>query len=296
MTKKTIRKTGEDRFVDAVVYSILTLCLAVTLVPFLNVLSKAFSSETALVANRVTVYPIGFQTHTMRYVLSSAMFRLSLKNSVLVLAAGTALSMLVTALAAYPLSKRTLPHHRLLMLIFVFTMWFSGGMVPTYLLMQRLKLTNTLAALYLPGVISVYNMLILKNYYEALPDSLEESARIDGASNLTTLFRIVLPLSMPVLATVCLFTAVGLWNDFFSAMMYNTRANLKTLAQYLQEIVAESQTDTSMVRSADDMLENIIPEGVRAATIIASTVPILAVYPFLQKHFVKGVLIGAVKG
>ena len=224
------------------------------------------------------------------------MFRLSLKNSVLVLAAGTALSMLVTALAAYPLSKRTLPHHRLLMLIFVFTMWFSGGMVPTYLLMQRLKLTNTLAALYLPGVISVYNMLILKNYYEALPDSLEESARIDGASNLTTLFRIVLPLSMPVLATVCLFTAVGLWNDFFSAMMYNTRANLKTLAQYLQEIVAESQTDTSMVRSADDMLENIIPEGVRAATIIASTVPILAVYPFLQKHFVKGVLIGAVKG
>lgn len=296
MKRRSIHKTREDVAVDVFVYVVMTVYLVVTLVPFLNVLAKAFSRESALISGQVTVYPIGFQLNTMRYVLSSSLFRTAFGNSLIVLVAGTVLTMLVTALAAYPLSKRTLPHHRGLMLVFVFTMWFGGGMVPTYLTMRDLGLTNTLAVLYLPGAINVYNMLLIKNYFEALPESLEESARIDGARNLTILVRIVLPLSLPVLATVCLFTAVGLWNDYFSAMMYNTRTNLKTLAQYLQEIVAESQSDTSMVVSADDALENIIPEGVRSATIIASTVPILVVYPFLQKHFVKGVMIGAVKG
>jgi ABC-type sugar transport system, permease component len=296
MKKRKIRKSGESIAVDFVVYLLMTLYLLITLIPFLNVFSKAFSKETALVANQVTFYPIGFQLQTMKYVLSSAMFRMALGNSVFVLAIGTVITMFVTALAAYPLSKRTLPHHRFLTVLFVFTMWFSGGMVPTYLTMRGLGLTNTLAVLYLPGIINVYNMLLVKNYYESLPDSLEESARIDGASNIRILFQIVLPLSMPVLATVTLFTAVGLWNDYFSAMMYNTRINLKTLAQYLQEIVADSQNDTSRVISADDQMLNVIPEGVRAATIIASTVPILCIYPFLQKHFVKGVIIGAVKG
>jgi putative aldouronate transport system permease protein len=181
------------------------------------------------------------------------------------------------------------------MVLFVFTMLFSGGMIPNYLLMRNLNLINNLWALILPGMISVFNMLIIKSYYENLPEALEESARIDGAKTYTILFRIILPLSMPVIATISLFYAVGFWNDFFNPMLYINDTSLKTLQLYLRDVVMDADTSNAANKSVDDLM-NMSPEGIRAATVVASTVPILCVYPFLQKYFIKGVLIGSVKG
>lgn len=294
MKRKLRRMSGEDIGVSIFSYGFMGLYAIIALVPFLNVLAKAFSSEWALVSGKVNIVPVDFQIDTMKYVVSADLFQLSIKNSLIVTLAGTALSILLTALAAYPLSKPKLPMRRGLMIIFVFTMLFNGGMIPTYLWMKQLNMVNTLRVLILPSAINVFNLLLVKNYYEGLPESLEESAKIDGANNATILFKIIMPLAMPVFATVCLFTAVGLWNDYFSAMIYNTKTVVKTLPLYLRDIITENVEDTQ-ARSSDDMM-NIIPEAVRSATIIASTLPILIVYPFLQKYFVKGVTIGSVKG
>ena len=283
----------EDIIVDSLACLIGLIFLLLTGIPFLHVLSKAFSSETALIANRVTIIPSGFQTGTIRHVLTSPMFIHSFLHSVLVTVSGTLLSVIVTAMAGYALSKRTLPWMKGITVIFVFTMWFNGGMVPRYLLMSQLQLTNTFWALILPAAISVYNLLLVKNYCETIPSSLEESAWIDGAGQARTLFTIVIPLSYPVLATITLFMAVSLWNDYYNPMIYITRSSMKTLQVYLRDIIVESQSDTTMI-STDDI--NLLPEGVRAASIIASTVPILLIYPFLQKYLIKGIMIGAVKG
>ena len=283
----------EDIIVDSMACLIGLIFLLLTGIPFLHVLSKAFSSETALIANRVTIIPSGFQTGTIRHVLTSPMFIHSFLHSVLVTVSGTLLSVIVTAMAGYALSKRTLPWMKGITVIFVFTMWFNGGMVPRYLLMSQLQLTNTFWALILPAAISVYNLLLVKNYCETIPSSLEESAWIDGAGQARTLFTIVIPLSYPVLATITLFMAVSLWNDYYNPMIYITRSSMKTLQVYLRDIIVESQSDTTMI-STDDI--NLLPEGVRAASIIASTVPILLIYPFLQKYLIKGIMIGAVKG
>ncbi len=283
----------EDIIVDSLACLIGLIFLLLTGIPFLHVLSKAFSSETALIANRVTIIPSGFQTGTIRHVLTSPMFIHSFLHSVLVTVSGTLLSVVVTAMAGYALSKRTLPWMKGITVIFVFTMWFNGGMVPRYLLMSQLQLTNTFWALILPAAISVYNLLLVKNYCETIPSSLEESAWIDGAGQARTLFTIVIPLSYPVLATITLFMAVSLWNDYYNPMIYITRSSMKTLQVYLRDIIVESQSDTTMI-STDDI--NLLPEGVRAASIIASTVPILLIYPFLQKYLIKGIMIGAVKG
>lgn len=283
----------EDYAIDIVVCLIGLVFILLTGIPFLHVVSKAFSSESALVGNKISFYPIGFQLGTMRYVLSSSQFHGSFLNSVITTFSGSLLSLVTTAMAGYPLSKHKLPMRKPLTIMFVFTMWFSGGMVPTYLLMSKLNLTNTLWALILPASINVYNLLLVKSYYENIPAALEESACIDGASQFRTLFSIVIPLSFPVFATITLFLSVGLWNDYFGPMMYITRSALKTLPVYLRDIIVESQSDTTMVSEEDS---NILPEGVRAATIVASTVPILLVYPLLQKYLIKGIMIGAVKG
>lgn len=290
------RKSVEDVVVDIVVYVLTFVYALIALIPFLNVIAKAFSAEWALVSGSVTIFPIDFQVDTMKYVLSSSMFFHSFINSVIVTVVGTLLSLIVTGLAAYPLSKPSLPMRKPLLVLFVFTMMFSGGMIPTYLLMKDFHLINTLFVLFLPGAINVYNMLLIKNYFESIPESLEESARIDGANNFVVLVRILLPVALPVFATVALFSAVGFWNDYLSPAIYNTQTAVKTLPLYLKDVLANIADDPTLASSSDDMMANLVPDGVRAATILASTLPILLVYPFLQKYFIKGVMIGSVKG
>lgn len=290
------KKSFGDIAMDTFIYLSLLLIAVSTLLPFLNVLSKAVSQEWAVVSGKVGIYPIGFQLETMKFVITSSQFIRSFLVSVGVTVAGTLLSILLTAVTAFPLSKRHLPGISTIMLLFIFTMLFNGGIIPNYLLIRKLGLINSLWSLVLPALISVFNLLVIKSYYESLPESLEESAKMDGARNYTVLLRIILPLCGPVLATISLFYAVYYWNDFFNPMLYINTPSLKPLQLYLRDIVMDADSVTAgLNRSVDDMM-NVSPEGVRAATVIASTIPILLVYPYLQKHFIKGVLIGSVKG
>jgi putative aldouronate transport system permease protein len=289
------KKTLNDWSLDFCVYLVLLLCGLATLLPLANILSKSISDELAVVSGKVGILPVGFQLDTMKYVVSSSQFLHSIGISLLITVVGTVLAILVTAITAYPLSKRHLPGISMIMLLFIFTMMFNGGIIPNYLLMKQLHLINSLWSLMLPALISVFNMLVIKSYYESLPEALEESAKMDGARNFTILFRIILPLSVPVIATIALFYAVYFWNDYFHPMLYINDASLKPLQLYLRDIVLNADSSNALNKSTDDLM-NTSPEGVRSATVIASIVPMLLVYPYLQKHFVKGVLIGSVKG
>lgn len=289
------KRTKGDMLLDIFVYLFLITLGVMMMLPLVNVLSKSVSEEWAITSGKVGILPVGFQLDTLRQVISSSMFIRAFGVSVVVTVAGTLISILMTALTAYPLSKRNLPGISFFMVLFIFTMLFSGGLIPNYLLMRQLHLINNLWVLILPGMISVFNMLVIKSYYESLPEALEESARIDGAKTYTILFRIILPLSMPVIATIALFYAVGYWNDYFGPMIYINDTALKTLQLYLQDVVMDASAANAVNKSVDDLM-NMSPEGIRAATVVASTVPILFVYPFLQKYFIKGVLIGSVKG
>ncbi|OAS14897.1 carbohydrate ABC transporter permease [Paenibacillus oryzisoli] len=289
------KRTRSDWILDIFVYSFMIVLGLITLLPMIHVFSKSVSSDWALVSGRVNLLPVGFQLDTLVKVATSEAFGRAFLISVIVTVAGTLLSILVTAITAYPLSKRNLPGISVIMVLFIFTMMFNGGLIPSYLLIRELHLLNNLWSLILPAMISVFNMLVIKSYYEGLPEALEESARMDGARTFTILFRIILPLSMPVLAAIALFYAVGFWNDYFSPMLYISDPLLKTLQLHLRDIVMENDTVNALNKSADDLM-NMSPESIRAATVVASTVPILLVYPFLQKYFIKGVLIGSVKG
>lgn len=264
-------------------YVILTVFALLTFIPFWNVACKAFSADLAVISGKVSLWPVGFQVDTIMTVLKGAKFLGSFKMSAIVTIYGSVFSLIITAFVAYPLSKKHLYGMKTILLLLVFTMLFNGGLIPTYLVIKKLNMNNTLWALMLPNALSVYNMLIIKNYYENLPVSIEESAKIDGASNLTVFLKIVIPLSKPVYATILLFVAVGLWNDYYNPMIYIMSENLRTLPLYLNEILVElaetEKTGENSMRS--------IGEGVRSATIIASSLPILIVYPFLQKYFVN---------
>jgi putative aldouronate transport system permease protein len=289
------KKTVGHRSLDLIVYLVLILSGIAALLPLVNVLSKALSDESAVISGKVGIIPVGFQLDTMKYVISSSQFIHSIGISLLVTIAGTLLAILLTAVTAYPLSKRHLPGISFILLLFIFTMMFNGGIIPNYLLIKQLHLINSLWSLMLPALISVFNMLVIKSYYESLPEALEESAKMDGARHITILFRIMIPLSGPVLATIALFYAVYFWNDYFHPMLYINNAGLKPLQLYLQDIVMNANSSSAMNQNADDLM-NISPEGVRSATVIASIIPMLLVYPYLQKYFVKGVLFGSVKG
>jgi putative aldouronate transport system permease protein len=289
------KKTAGDWTLDFTIYLVLLASGFVTLLPLVNVFSKAVSNESAVISGKVGIFPVGFQLDTMKHVVTSSQFLNSIWISIVVTVVGTLLSILLTALTAYPLSKRRLPGISFIMLLFIFTMLFNGGIIPNYLLMKQLHLINNLWSLMLPALISVFNMLVIKSYYESLPEALEESAKMDGARNFTILFRIVMPLCIPVIATIALFYAVFFWNDYFHPMLYINDPGLKPLQLYLRDIVMDADSSSAVNKSADDLM-NLTPEGLRSATVIASIVPMLLVYPYLQKHFVKGVLIGSVKG
>lgn len=295
MKKKSLFKESKgERVFNVFNHFLLLLLAAATLFPFLHVLAQSLSSETAVISGKVGLFPIGIQLGTYKHVMGGTQFINSFKISLLITLLGTLGAMIVTTFAAYSLSKPKLPGRRFLLVFFIFAMLFYGGIIPNYLLMRNLGLLDTIWVLMLPTLVNVYNLLIVKNFFEGLPESLEEAARIDGASTFGILFRIVLPLSLPVLATVSLFYAVSYWNDFFRAMIYISRPSLKPLQLYLYEIV--TQTQRPMLDVPVDSAMNLTPAAVRSATIIATTVPILVVYPFLQKYFVKGMVVGSVKG
>lgn len=270
--------------------------IVVTLYPLLYVAFASFSDPATLMTTRgLLLRPLGFTLEAYIRVFDNPMILTGYRNTLFYVVGGTALNLLMTMLAAYALSRRNVMFRRPLMLLIVFTMFFSGGLIPTFLLVGRtLNLMDTPWALILPGAIHTVNLIIMRTAFEGIPYELEEAARIDGANDFTILFRVALPLSMPVVAVMILFYAVGHWNAFFSAMVYLRTRDLYPLQLILREILISNSTEmmTAGVASGDVMP---IGETIKYATIVVATVPILFVYPFLQRYFVKGVMIGAIK-
>lgn len=288
-------KTLAYRIFNVFNHVFLALLSLLCLIPLIHVLAVSFSGKAAASANRVGLWPVDFTLDAYEKTLGNENFIQSLIISVERVVVGTSLSMLVVFLAAYALSKdeEVFRGRNLYSWFFVFTMLFSGGMVPMYILIQKIHLMNTIWALIIPGLVSVWNMILLLNFFRGVPKELEEASLIDGAGHLTTLFRIYLPLSMPAIATLSLFTLVGQWNDWFSGLLYMSDYKKYPLATFLQTILV--QQDMSKMNVDPKMLENISQRTVKAAQIFIGAVPVLLIYPFLQKYFVKGIVLGAVK-
>lgn len=268
----------------------------VALYPFIYTLSISLS--TAAEANRdsLHLYPREISLAAYRIVLSTPEILTGYINTLLRTVLGTALTLLMTCIAAYPLARKELPHRGLIVFLILFTMIFDGGLVPKYLLIKNLGLLNSIWALVLPMMLTAFNIIVVKNFFQQIPSSLHEAARIDGASEASILFRIYIPLSKPVLATVALWTAVVHWNQWFDAMLYITDDRKQVLQNFLQRIVIESSTQMLDLGMSSTDITQFTPETVKAATVIVTILPIICFYPFVQKYFVKGILLGSIKG
>lgn len=274
-------------------YAFFTLVALLCLLPYLHIIAKSFSSNTAVVSGKVAFWPVDFGLEVYKYVFQDSLFWSAFGNSVFVTVVGTLLSMVVTVFAAYPLSKPDFRGRRVILLLYVFSMLFYGGTVPIYVFMQSLGLLNTLWAIIVPFIISQYNMFVMKTFFEGLPAAIEESARIDGAGHMRILFSIMLPLSLPSLATIGLFYAVGYWNNYYHAMLFITRPEVKPMQLYLYELIS---TATRVSELDPEMAMSVSSAGVQAGSILVGTLPILLLYPFAQKYFISGLTIGSVKG
>jgi putative aldouronate transport system permease protein len=282
---------------DFVIMFILVVLCATCVLPFLHVAAKSISGTTAVMAKSVYFWPKDFSLDAYKQVLGDSSMTYSMLFSVIVTIIFTLLGMIACTCAAYPLSKKRLKGKKLITFVLMVPMYFSAGVIPSFLLYQKLHVYDTMWVLILPLIYSPYNMLIMKNYFQStIPDSLEESAFLDGASNFQILSRIVLPLSKPIIATLSLFYAVGRWNSY-SDNMYFTKDNSLKLIQYkLYQLVASaSEAQTSSLADTGSAIQ-ATPEVLQAASIMFVTIPIIIIYPFLQKYFVQGTMIGAVKG
>lgn len=287
-----IRLTKGEIVFDVINYCLLTLLAIITLYPIVNVLAISLSSYTGYLKNPAMIFPVEFNFEAYQSILSNSLITSAYKNTIFVTVVGTSVNLILTVLTAYPLAKGRLRGNRVIMFGIVFTMMFSGGMIPTFLVVRSLKLLDTHWALILPCAISTSNLIIVKNFFEGIPDSLLESARLDGAGDWRILWDIVLPLSIPVLATITLFYAVGNWNRLFDAVMYiNSRSNW-TLPILLKEII----TENSELLVDPSVAAQVYPKTMQCATIVVAVLPIMCVYPFLQRYFMKGIMLGAVKG
>ncbi|MFS0723660.1 carbohydrate ABC transporter permease [Paenibacillus sp. 1P07SE] len=289
----TNRKTG---LADLAIIVFITIVALTCLVPFLYMIALSLSSNNAIISQKVGLWPVEFTLDTYKAILKDAEMVYALGYTVVLTAFFTLTCMVVTICAAYPMTKKRLRGRHFFLAIMVVTMYFSGGLIPDYILVKNLQLMNTMGSLILPGAMSVFYMIILKTFFSSLPDSLEESAAIDGCSELGILVRIVLPLSMPAIATLSLFYAVDRWNGFQDALFYITDKNLYPMQLKLYQIITESQQLDNQQQGEGGFGTHIVPESLKAASVIFATVPILLVYPKLQKYFVDGLMLGAIKG
>ena len=278
-------------------YMLVTLIMLSMLFPLLNIVSTSLSSERAVVSDEVSIYPVEFTANTYQQVMKTTPMFLAMKNTLLLTVVGTTISMFTTICTAYALSKKRLYGRNMLLGIITITMIVNAGLIPNFILIRNLGLMNTYWAIWLPGALSTWNMLVMKTFFSALPDSMEESAFIDGANDLRILANIVLPLSLPSVATITLFYAVGYWNSYFNLTLYVSRSSLKVLQQVLRDVIsATGALEQQATLDSADAMQPMATESVKSAAIIIATLPIMLVYPFLQKYFVKGGMIGAIKG
>lgn len=293
------KRTREDWIVDGSIFVILILLCVITLYPFWYVLVVSVSSPEGIAkAGGFMIWPEGFNLDAYAAVMKTSDIWIGFRNSIFYVVVGTAISVALTVLLAYPLSKKNLWGRRGLTLLITVTMFFSGGLMPSYILISKvLNLDGTPLAMLLPGAISTYNMLMMRTYFEGLPKELEESAQIDGANAMQTLIKIILPLSLPSIAVISLFYAVGMWNAWMNANLYLSRnRDLWPLALYMREVLVQGNVNSiqgQMSGAAGGTVQ--MAKSLKMATTIVSTVPILVVYPFVQRYFTQGVVMGAIK-
>ncbi|MBP5223789.1 MAG: carbohydrate ABC transporter permease [Lachnospiraceae bacterium] len=292
MTKNKKQKLSAGQIINGVLLAVLGF---VCLYPFLNVLAYSMSGYNAVLSGKVTFFPIDFNMDAYRQILGKTQIWLAMRTTVFVTVAGTALSLILTIFAAYALSIRDLPGRKVFTVFILFTMYFSGGMIPTFIVVKNLGMYDSLLSLILPQSINVFNFIVMRTFFRNLPESLEEAARIDGATYVTVLFKIVLPLSVPIIATIGLFYAVSYWNTYFDALLYIKSPERYTLQLRLKSLLFEGELNNSGA-NVEGIGTQVMTQSLKMATVAVSTLPILVVYPWLQKYFVKGVMIGSVKG
>lgn len=287
-----------DIIFNVINYTLLSLLTICTIYPFLNLLAISLNESLDTLRGQIYLWPNAFTWDNYIVVLKNEALLGATIRSVTRTVIGTGLSLICTVMLAYTLSRREFILRKAINLIMVISMYISGGLIPTYLLIKNIGLTNSFWVYIIPGLISVFNVIIIRSYFDQLPEGLIEASRIDGANEFQTLFRIVLPVSMPVLATITLFVSVGHWNSWFDNYMYNTRDNLNLLQYELMKILMQSTqqvTSNATGSVAGESLRQITPQSIRATMTIIVTLPILFVYPFLQKYFIQGIMIGAIK-
>lgn len=290
------RKSLGEKVFDVFNYLIMILMIIVTLYPCYYVVVASVSDPVRIYeSSGILLYPKGFALDAYKDVLAYKQLWVSYANTIFYVAVGGFLSVVVTVMAAFGLTRRDLPFRNGITMAILFTMYFGGGLIPSYMVIKSLGLLDTRLVVILPCLISTYNLIITISYFNSLPYELEEAAKIDGANDYTVLFKIMLPLAKPIVAVIALYYMVSLWNSYFNEMIYLTRKKLYPLQLVLREILI--QNDTNSVGSASNAGDaQSYAENIKYAVIVVSTVPILCVYPFIQRYFVKGVTIGAVKG
>ena len=290
-----ILESRNDRIFKVFTVTIILIITAACLFPFLYIVSVSFSGKNPVMRGEVFLWPKGWDLSAYRTVFNNQALMRAMRFTIVLTLVHTVICVIMTVMAAYPLSKPDLKYKTPILLFILFTMYFSGGMIPGYLNIKQLGLIDTFWVLILPGCLSTYNMSLMKSFFQAMPREMEESAFVDGANDAIVLVRIILPLSKAMLATIALFYAVGRWNGFMDALLYVNDGNMFTIQLRLRMIIQASQVST-LIEDIPEVKNDVIAETIKAACLVFSMIPIMIVYPWLQKYFVKGVMIGSVKG
>lgn len=289
------RSIGEKLF-DWINIFALFLISAIVIIPILHVVAGSFSSTYALTHSMVRLWPVELNINNYEMVVRNSLFWNAFRNTLIVVFVGTSINLFLTVITGYPLSKRGLRGKKAIMLFIIFTMIFTAPIIPTYLVVKNLGMLNSLWGLMIPSAISAFNLILCITFFRNLPDELFDSAKVDGLSEYGIVWRIAVPLSAPIMVTLLLFYAVGHWNNYYAPLMYISDARLRTLQLYLYLLVAQSNMNDALTASGAYDIMDTSPQGLQLATIVTATVPIVVVYPFLQRHFIKGALLGSVKG
>ncbi len=291
------KKSKGDRAFDITLVVISILIILVIAYPLYFVVIASFSQPEAVLGGKLRFLPVGFNLESYQMVLTEPKVWTGYRNTILYTVLGTCINLVLTTLTAYPLSRKDMPFRGILTFVASFTMLFGGGMIPVYLVVRGLKLTDSIWAMVIPNALATYNMLVMKNYFQSsIPEELQEAAAIDGCGHFGTLIRVVLPLSAPIMAVIVLFYAVGHWNAFFNAIIYLRNQDLFPLQVVLRDILLQNSLE-AVGGDLTGMYEKVMRgESMKYALIIVASAPVIMLYPFVQKYFVKGVMVGAIKG
>ncbi|SEM06852.1 carbohydrate ABC transporter permease [Paenibacillus sp. OK003] len=287
-----------DRIFNMINHFLLIIITLIVIYPLVFVLSASFSDPQAVLRGEMFLWPKGINFHSYEKIFQNKDILRGYTNTLIYTSVGTLINLVMTILAAYPLSRKDFIGRNAIMALFVFTMFFSGGLIPTYMLIKNLGMLNTFWVMIIPNAVSIWNIIIMRTFFQqSIPNELHEAATIDGCSNIQTLTRIILPLSMPIIAVTILFYAVGHWNAFFNAMLYLSDKDKFPLQLILREILIQGQTNDMVKMSTESAIKQQREvEGIKYAVLVVANIPVLLLYPFLQRYFVKGVMIGAIKG